>query len=984
MLFLLIFFTPFSLNAFHQNGIIDHTYLVGWILFFCSRLFLDKDHRLVNIIGLSLVYGQSFCSYFFYGPTIAIAIFTFLAIKTTGFPALTALLTWRNTACMVLLLSPMTLLNIALFQESRDAHLPVRTVSAEDPFVDNSLTTQALPSVSNFLVELSDFTSYAAVATIRDVVYMFFPSVHEKLGINFSEVAIAFPFFFLVLFIVGITLGSCRQKRLMGWFCGIFLLLSLGTKGGLFSLLHVVPGFSFFRHSEQLFTYYTIGVMYFIVLGFHTIWQSFSRLPKRHGIQKFMSGIKVLPGLLYIARLTTPVLLAIILLILVIYFEDRGIAHSIFPTYFIASLVLFAFFRTTFRSPKSGFYTRRLTIAIFTISISAVVYVSLDPSSANQLILTGESILSWNGISTLLNLVFVWILINGLFYLGSAKETDRPIRHQPDVLWGLISSLSLTTFLHIVLFLAAVLFVLQQLEFLFFLLNRPYFLSHQYMHDGSSAFAKRVYFLLLLSFALIFISYFWVARRGAQHALTRSGWSLAFPRTFVLAFAFTALWSAAFYIGLNQESIVIIYAIFNLIIAFPLVSSVLLRTFIRPSILKLSSEGKTRHQIDLRAPSAVEPGKVFFGIFAIVSNVFWILAPGDNIPEAISGHLHYSQQLFWSLFLVASGPIFIAGLIRFITRVHPGFSELARVAFLLLYGLSCFAIVDNHRSFIEREFSSKLDGAVVSKSSKQRVLTVDGFIPWESSYWNITPQVVRYPELILRQYTAIDTYDRPGYIPAGNYNLSSYTSQPMFVHRDYRELLDLELSPHELEILFQVGKPLAEVYSPSLQLEHEADVIASLAETNSIDDMKDQVFIHRSPSVSSFGSAKTDCPDGSSSFDENAKPSTQGASLITNVLVNSIVIENNARASGFLLVKFTYSKHWRATVDGEPRALSRANGVFFGLPINCSDRLVQLTYNPVIAKLAVFFYISIPILGGVWILYLLRRQVTARLRSSLL
>jgi hypothetical protein len=989
IVFLMIFFTPFSLNAFHQNGILDHTYLIGWILFFCSRLFFDGEQKLINVVALSIFYGQSFCSYFFYGPTIAIAIFAFFAIKIFGFQTLSVPRTWRNIGCAVLLLAPMTLLNVALLLETQDTHLPVRTVSAETISERALLDTQASSTLSAFLSELDDFTSYAATATIRDLIYMFFPVLHGDPERNFSEVAIAFPFFFLLLFIAGVALGSCPQKRLMAWFCGIFLLLSFGSKGGLFSILHTVPGLSFFRHSEQLFNYYAIGVMYFVVLGFHSLWKSCSLLPKRYSLPDLINL-----GRLHLTRSTIITLIAVAIFIGLGFVDDRGLAPNLFPSHLVAGLFLLAIFRTYLSSRWLKLHGGREFFVFSAMTVSAFTYLALLPDIGMTKILYAGGISSLDGIlwletSTLLILVLVWSYLSLMLISDPlALKSGAEIQYKSNMLklfynLNRFTFFNNVTFLHTLLLLMAVVFTHQQLELIFYLIYEPYSISHKTMHDGSSYVEKRQYFLFVLVLAFLLTICFRGAHQFVRDRLKSNRSPLGLRATLVIASVFSVLWSVGFWIGLSREPIVITYAVLNLIIVFVAVSSIALKMLQRSDVL-YADKGKGNQGSIRRDLLAIEPGHVFFALFSIISNAFWILTPEGMIPGQVSKHLHYSQQLFWSIFMVGSVPFCI-----FFLRIHLSskgltLPVLGRLVFSLCCAISCLTILISYPSLVDREFSTELKGTVVSKQPGQRVLRVDGFIPWVSNYWNITPQIVRYPELILRQYTAIDTYAEPKYLPRGSYNLSSYTSQPMFVQEAYREALNLDLTQSDLEILFKVNKPLASVYRSPLQVEHEADLIALLVANNSIDRLNSQVFVHNSLSDAAHESMDFECLKKTTNIDERTASSPQNTALEADVSVNSIVIENDARASGFLLVNFSYSKHWRAEVDGVPRTISRANGLFFGVPINCSDRFVQFFFDPALNKLAVFFYICVPLLGGLAILCLLCRSLFARLRSALL
>ena len=62
---------------------------------------------------------------------------------------------------------------------------------------------------------------------------------------------------------------------------------------------------------------------------------------------------------------------------------------------------------------------------------------------------------------------------------------------------------------------------------------------------------------------------------------------------------------------------------------------------------------------------------------------------------------------------------------------------------------------------------------------------------------------------------------------------------------------------------------------------------------------------------------------------------------------NSRTIDLVASQPSYLVLAYTYYPGWRATVDGHPAQILRANYAFMALPVESGAHHVVLTYRPI-------------------------------------
>ena len=71
-----------------------------------------------------------------------------------------------------------------------------------------------------------------------------------------------------------------------------------------------------------------------------------------------------------------------------------------------------------------------------------------------------------------------------------------------------------------------------------------------------------------------------------------------------------------------------------------------------------------------------------------------------------------------------------------------------------------------------------------------------------------------------------------------------------------------------------------------------------------------------------------------------------GSVRVDNELPDRRVLRISASARAFLIVRENYDSGWRASIDGRPQAVYRANYLFFGVPVPPGEHVVEFTYRP--------------------------------------
>jgi hypothetical protein len=988
ILFSLIFFTAFLLNGFHQNGVTDHFYLSGWILYFSFRLFCQNDLRWHNVVGLSIFFGQSFSSYFFFGPIIAITIFLifwWLVRRQDSHEAhsLTSLIAKSTTAA--LLLASASFLNITALRELHDATLPVRDSLLLMPdlghkvYFDSSIIGEYLTRHTS---QLQLAAATGATATTRDAIFLFLPALH-RMGIPaFSEVSVALPFLTLPFFLTGIFISRDRYKKLIGSFTIIFLLLSWGYKGGLFTLLVYLPAFSEFRHTEQLFSFFLIGVIYFIMLGYRTFGQA--RLPDVKSLF-VVSGEKnsgSLFSLIAHSHTSVFIVVAAILLTSAILFDNARVV-SFFPILLFVTVGLcLTSWLLLRRAPPRAL---RLIPIIGTAAVLCFYTIQRAMLSAEY----SSAFLAWpftNMGLILSSLTLLAVAELQAFYrtrIGrnavakTTRSTNEILR-----LYRFSSKLCLALFW----FGLSLMFLIQITEIAFFI-NWGYFSEvYETLHDGSRRAEKNQNFFGIAAFwTLVILAYIKVFWNLISTTLRRLHVSW---RLFLLlsnTVFISALANYSIFFGVETHGDLIVYLIVIIFLVF--------------CLIRLAPQPK---ETVTNSYSLTGLLPVTLAVTALAVNLLWLLdlGFGDNRAVQIVSHLYWSRRFFWGMAGAISAPLGLLFILRyrlsFFICVTNAISRISRFAskdgesglWRRRCGITafwiCLVCFYNFFGLVHSEFSTKILGPLESTHDIRRLSSVDGYLPWQIGYPKIHPQVVRYPELILRQYTAVDTYLNPHYLPyLPDYNnISAYNSQPFFLRSIYKKTLGLVSSQEDRDTVLGVGKPIAQITNNAVVIAPNGNLVSAFAHKGEIAKLRATAFvemggdhIHQTDSEQLCSTPSVELPIaalGEDSLESNVD--------ITRPSSNSFAIRNLRNQAGFVLLNLTFSKHWRVSIDGQPAEIFRANGIFMATPVTCEDQIIEFIYDPTFQKIAIGLYLFPPAFGTLLLALFLGNFLIQRLR----
>ncbi len=67
---------------------------------------------------------------------------------------------------------------------------------------------------------------------------------------------------------------------------------------------------------------------------------------------------------------------------------------------------------------------------------------------------------------------------------------------------------------------------------------------------------------------------------------------------------------------------------------------------------------------------------------------------------------------------------------------------------------------------------------------------------------------------------------------------------------------------------------------------------------------------------------------------------------VTSYDLDKVDVSVDSRAPGMLVLTDAYAPGWRASVDGRPAALARADAVFRAVPLPAGAHRVSFTYEP--------------------------------------
>ena len=79
----------------------------------------------------------------------------------------------------------------------------------------------------------------------------------------------------------------------------------------------------------------------------------------------------------------------------------------------------------------------------------------------------------------------------------------------------------------------------------------------------------------------------------------------------------------------------------------------------------------------------------------------------------------------------------------------------------------------------------------------------------------------------------------------------------------------------------------------------------------------------------------------------DVRPPVRPTATITTDSANRVVIQAGAgEAGGYVVLLDSFSDGWRATVDGHPATIVRANGLFRAVRLNPGPHVVEFLYRP--------------------------------------
>ncbi len=152
-------------------------------------------------------------------------------------------------------------------------------------------------------------------------------------------------------------------------------------------------------------------------------------------------------------------------------------------------------------------------------------------------------------------------------------------------------------------------------------------------------------------------------------------------------------------------------------------------------------------------------------------------------------------------------------------------------------------------------------------------------------------------------------------------------------------------------LLFSVPDPLPEVYAVGRSRLAGKDVAAAL--TSPGFDPGREIVVEKGPVA-------------------EASPDFRGFVGVTDRRPDAVVLEADLSEAGYVVLLDAYGEGWRATVDGRPAEILRANAVFMAVPAGPGRHDIRLIYRP--SGLAAGLLLSAAALAALPVLCLWRRR----------
>lgn len=285
----ILLFSSFSLDGFHQDGMLSQFLWVPWLIHFLICLLLERDYRWHRFLLAAVFVGLSWQSYQFVGTWTCLLLFftaVFLFYRNTLYEL------WRETGNKKkILLSSVIVLammapNLVLISESSRFVFPLRM--APKDFKERLLKETGLPPAEpdpsavdigiKMPYEMIPYTG--AMVKVWEIIQTLSPNANANIHAyrnpdtwgTPSEAFIYFSMLAWALCLLGFTSGDSAHRKLWLLMTLSFGLLMMGPPGGLHRVLfYIFPPLWFLRHTTLFVLFFQMGCLYFFVSGFEKI-----------------------------------------------------------------------------------------------------------------------------------------------------------------------------------------------------------------------------------------------------------------------------------------------------------------------------------------------------------------------------------------------------------------------------------------------------------------------------------------------------------------------------------------------------------------------------------------------------------------------------------------------------------------------------------------------------------------------------------------
>lgn len=220
-------------------------------------------------------------------------------------------------------------------------------------------------------------------------------------------------------------------------------------------------------------------------------------------------------------------------------------------------------------------------------------------------------------------------------------------------------------------------------------------------------------------------------------------------------------------------------------------------------------------------------------------------------------------------------------------------------------------------------------------------------------------QSIRYVELASEIPTAFSSVRlRPGADSPGELPLSTVLDAPrwnsLLMLRDYFALIHADLSPSVLEELLAIRRPLIQFRTRASVMAPEdfRSTLRRVGDAAAVAELRTTVILHDAV-PGSTAAAPPSPADGDSRF----------RFRLTHYDYNTLELAVEAASPGFLAYADGWAPQWRASVDGRPAPVLRANGNFKAVPIEAGTHAVRLEFDPAAFRWSLYAFFGTPIIA---------------------